>query len=483
MTHATDIEQAIRTTIQRVSVATAMRGGAIGAIVGLGVAGVLVLALRLGFGLDWVSVLWALLAVPVGVIIGAVVSRKRLTEDEAAAWLDDRCSCGGLLMNRSAEWATLPSSVRVPRVCWCDRSLGIRLAVLAAFVIGAMAIPIEQTIAPSNRFNIESVVNKLEEQVELLEETQSVDAEEAQQIREELKSLGDSAKSTDPGRTWEALDHARQQLEQLAEQAAEDFADEARSAGAAEEFASRLADLIEQSPQGLTPEQTEALKQALESMSENPGSESLKEAMSNLSEALSQQGQQARQQQQQQAQQMAQTAAQCSGGACNNLGQLASGGMIDPSSLQQALAERAEAQDQLSELLSQLSSGESNGSELAAFLEGVGSGGVSRGPGAAKLSWNEMPSSIEGAEFDPVAVDSNGVDPTKSTLLSSGSMEPGDDLAGDASSGGAIDTSRSAETGSANPVVLPRHRDAVRRYFQRAPQKSAQPQPAQEPGE
>jgi hypothetical protein len=94
-----------------------------------------------------------------------------------------------------------------------------------------------------------------------------------------------------------------------------------------------------------------------------------------------------------------------------------------------------------------------------------------------------MPSSIEDAEFDPVAVDSNGADPTKSTLISSGSMEPGDDLAGDGSSGGAIDATRSAETGATNPVVLPRHRDAVRRYFERAPQKPAQPQPAQEPGE
>ncbi len=470
MTHATDIDQALRTTIQRVSLATALRGAALGATIGLGVAGVFALAIRLGLGLDWVAALWGLLAVPVGMTVGAIASRRRLTEDEAAAWLDDRCSCGGMLMNRSAEWTTLPSAIRIPRARWFDRSLGIRLAVLALFVVGALAIPIEQTVAQSNRFNIESVVNTLEEQVELLEETQSVDAEEAQQIREELQSLSDSAKSTDPGRTWEALDHARQQLEQLAEQVAEDLADEMRSAGAAEEFASRVADMIEQSAEGLTPEQAEALKQALESMSENPGSESLKEAMANLSEALSQQGQQAREQQQQQAQQMAESAGQCSGGASSNLGQLASGGMIDPAALQQALAQRAEAQAQLAEMLSQLSSGECSGSELAAFLEGVGSGGVSRGPGAARLSWNESPSSIEGAAFEPVAVDSNGVDPSKSTLISSGSMEPGEDLAGDGSSGGAIDATRSAETGSTNPVVLPRHRDAVRRYFERAPQ-------------
>lgn len=483
MTHTAEIDLALRTTIRRVARATALRGSALGVVFGLGVAGAVALAFRLGFGLDWIHALWGLMALPVGGVIGAIACRTVLTEDEAAAWLDDRCSCGGLLMSRSAEWTTLPTEVRVPRVHWFDRSLGIRLGVLAAFVVGALAVPINQAPSPSSqRFNIDSVVDRLEEQVDLLEEVEAVETDDAQQIREELESLGESARSDDPGRTWEALDHARQQLEQLAEQAAENLADEVRNAGAAEEFASQLADMLEQSPEGLTPEQSEALQQALESLRENIDSESLQEAMQNLADALSQQGdqqrQQARQAQQQAAQQMAQNAGQCSGGACSGLGQLASGGMIDPDALQRALAQRAEAQAQLAELMGQYQAGQCSGGQLAALLDGIGSGGVSRGPGAARLSWNEMPSSIDGAEFEPLQVDSSAVDPSQSTLLSSGAMRPGDDMAGDSSSGGAIDPSPAAETGAANPVILPRHRDAVRRYFER----NDQPQPSQEPG-
>jgi hypothetical protein len=483
MTH-NQIDLALRTTIRRVANASALRGAAVGATLGLGVAGATALAIRLGFGLDWTHALWGLLALPVGAAVGAIACRTVLTEDEAAAWLDDRCSCGGLLMSRSSEWTTLPTAIRVPRVRWFDRSLAIRLAVLAAFVVGALAVPINQAASPSSqRFNIDSVVDRLEEQVDLLEEVEAVETDEAQQIREELQSLGESARSDDPGRTWEALDHARQQLEQIAEQAAENLADEARNAAAAEEFASQLADMLEQSPEGLTPEQSESLQQALKSLQENIESESLQQAMQDLADALSQQGnqqrEQARQAQQQAAQQMAQSAGQCSGGASSGLGQLASGGMIDPSALQRALAERAEARAQLAELMSQYQAGQCSGGQLAAFLDGVCSGGISRGPGAARLTWNEMPSSIEGAAFTPVQVDSSAIDPSQSTLISSGAMRPGDDMAGNSSAGGAIDPSRPAETGAANPVILPRHRDAVRRYFERA----EQPQTSQEPGE
>lgn len=484
MTHATEIDQALRTTIRRVAAASALRGAAIGTVLGLGVAGAVALALRLGFGVDWIHALWGLATLPVGAVVGAIACRTVLTEDEAAAWLDDRCSCGGLLMSRSSEWTTLPTEVRVPRVRWFDRSLGVRLAVLGAFVVGALAVPIDRAASKSQQqFNIDSVVDRLEEQVDLLEEVEAVETDEAQRIREELESLGESARSDDPGRTWEALDHARQQLEQIAEQTAENLTDEARNAAAAEEFANRLADMLEESSEGLTDEQAESLRQALESLRENIESESLQQAMQDLADALSQQGdqqrQQARQAQQQAAQQMAQSAGQCSGGACSGLGQLAAGGMIDPAALQRALAQRAEAQAQLAELMSQYQAGQCSGGQLAAYLQGIGSGGISRGPGAARLSWNEMPSSIEGAGFEPVQVDSSAIDPSQSTLLSSGAMRPGEGMAGDGSSGGAIDPSRAAETGAANPVILPRHRDAVRRYFER----NAQSQPSQEPGE
>lgn len=136
-----EVEKAVRGTIAAFFRASLIRGACHGAAVGLALAGVGVLVLRFGIGLTTTDSLWALLVLPIAMLGAAMGSLSRLTPDEARAWLDDRWKCGGLLMSESKAWSGRFPQIGVPRVRWFDRSLGIMLGVLAAFLIGAFLIP------------------------------------------------------------------------------------------------------------------------------------------------------------------------------------------------------------------------------------------------------------------------------------------------------------------------------------------------------
>lgn len=476
MGQSKQVEAAIRDTIATVKRASALRGAALGAAIGCAVAGAGVLVLRLGFGVETLQSLWAALAIPVAVVVGAVLSGTSLTHDEARAWLDDRWQCGGLLMLSDDRWAEQSLRVAAPRVCWFDRPLGVKLGVLACFLLGAILVPVSVgTPQKSSGFNLQPIVNTLADEIEVLEEIEAIDSEEAESILEELERLADLARGDDPLTTWEALDHARNELDRLAEEAGDDLADQASRSSAIEEFASQLEQMLEQSPDGLSEEQAETMRRALEELDDSSLPDSVRQAMSELAESLSQQNQQ---QQSQSAQSLCEAAGQCSGGAMAGLDRLGTSGMIDPSRMGQAASDRQAARQALQELMNQYRQGECEGGDVLAAIQGMcsGSGGISRGPGAAALTWLDEPSSLEGSGFQPIAVDSNAIEQDQSVFVSDGAAVPDGELAGSGSAGGAIDSSRAAESRSAVPVVLPRHREAVRRYFERA-------ENSEEPGE
>lgn len=475
MGQSKQVEAAIRGTIATVRRASAFRGAVFGGAIGCAIAGAGVLVLRLGLGIETLPSLWAAAAIPIAIVVGAMLSKTTLTHDEARAWLDDRWQCGGLLMLSDDRWAGSALAVAAPRVLWFDRQLGVKLGVLACFLLGAILVPVSEGTPKTPGFDLQPIVNTLAEEIEVLEEIEAIEPEEAENILKELERLANLARGDDPLTTWEALDHARKELDRLAEQAGEDLADQSSRSSAIEEFASQLEQMLERSPEGLTAEQSETMRRALEELDDDSLPDSVRQALSELAESLSQQDQQ---QQREAAQRLCESAGQCSGGAMAGLERLGQSGMIDPSRIGQAAGDRQAARQALQDLMNQYSQGECEGGDLLAMIEGMcsGSGGISRGPGAAALTWRDQPSTLEDAGFQPVAVDSNAIDQEQSVFLSDGAALPDGELTGSGSSGGAIDSSRAAESRSAVPVVLPRHREAVRRYFERA-------ENSEEPGE
>jgi hypothetical protein len=108
------------------------------------------------------------------------------------------------------------------------------------------------------------------------------------------------------------------------------------------------------------------------------------------------------------------------------------------------------------------------GEALAAIKVGnrPGRGGTSRGPGAAKLNFDNE-TKEEGLKFKEETLPEGAITSLKSRVIgvSRGAPEK-EPKVGDAGSGALGDAK--AGGGSANTqVVLPRHRGAVERYFDR----------------
>ena len=277
----------------------------------------------------------------------------------------------------------------------------------------------------------------------------------------ELARLERTGDASDPARVLEALDHIAEELRRTAEEKAGALADERADLQAAQALAEMLAESLEQG-RGATPASPfgkagEALAQFLAgarlspplmsnllSLASSPGGltpDALRELYERLkrADALS-------------AEQLAKLSAMrlvdasaCRGGSCTN-------GAACGEALARLLSEDGPASDAAQ--------------ALVAMCSQPGSGGVSRGRGDAMLTWTD-PSTRENASFKEQAVAPGrlpGLDQSRLQGLSAASPEVPAAAAG--TSPGALATEGAANGSTAQAVILPRHREAVKRFFQ-----------------
>jgi hypothetical protein len=103
-----------------------------------------------------------------------------------------------------------------------------------------------------------------------------------------------------------------------------------------------------------------------------------------------------------------------------------------------------------------------------AELDMPGRGGVTRGPGAASMLWKD-PSTEEGVKFKEEVLPPSSLESLKDSVragLSAGAPQKGKGSK-DTASSGALDGAASGGGSASTQVVLPRHRQAVERYFDR----------------
>lgn len=94
-----------------------------------------------------------------------------------------------------------------------------------------------------------------------------------------------------------------------------------------------------------------------------------------------------------------------------------------------------------------------------------GSGGVSRGPGSAPLTWGQE-SDGDTSRFEPRALPQAGYrDPENSAVAGVGAAAPDVDPVREAS--GAVDVGPGARAAAWKRRLAPHHRDAVRTFFSR----------------
>ncbi len=430
--------------------------------------GTVVLALRAGVGVPRGVLLWGLAgALPIAAAALILGLRRRPARRSVLALLDRHGDGGGLMMATGevelGGWRGRIGEASVPAVAGSYRWGSLGAAVV--FVAAAFLLPVVPAgLAAERPLEIGEEIARLSERIELLEQEGLLEEEQAERFDSELESLQEEASGEDPAATWEALDH----LQEMTDSTAAEVAEAALAEG--EQLAAAA-----------------AVAEALAEAGDEAGGERLAEAMTELSALTARAAVDSRLLDDTLAGELGAAA----GGESLDLGELQgalgrgqgdlsgkldrlyAGGLID---LETLLAAKKSLQDGNLEDLAEFL--DDNGLEAASSFcrggrpgagsgSGPGRGGVSRGRGDAAMTWKD-PSSPEGARWRPQVLDPSSLAALhQSHLLGLTTADPTDLEPGAPAATAGVDPAVVDGGGATTHTLLPRHRGAVRRYFDR----------------
>lgn len=456
-------------------------------VVGLWIAGSVILSLRLLWHLPVAQAVWVLSPLILLILVVGWLVRRKIPPVWAVRAMIDRSSRADGLVMADGEvelgaWKEKihEQAIRNPEIHWAhSRSLG-GVAAAAIFVLLTLAMP-ENWLTHERLFarelDMAADIERLSEKLEILEELAVLQKEDAEALQNELEKIEKDAEGTEPGKTLEAMAQLEDQLKKLAEDAAQKASEQAREAStlaaAAETLNNAASQMSEESLQKSMEQLAELTKKADANAQAN-GNDALEKASKLCQDGLSTDELKA----------LAESLGGCSEAMQELLAQLAEAGMIDPDSLSEGLrqlspeeiellgeafgeCEGMECED-LDELLKACRlclDGEPCDSFLGCFPV-PGRGGIDRGPGHAKLNFSgetdEHGASFENKVIMPGGIKKDG----KMVVKKLGLGAPGGDEAQELSTGGGLAT-ESGTGGAHTRTVLPTHRRVVREYFER----------------
>ncbi len=401
----------------------------------------------------------------VAVAVALVLSRRGVpAPDVLRAKLDALTHAGGLLaaageVDVGAWHVALPTGCPA-HVRWHEPRAGVFLAAAGLYALAALLVPVRPAaafaLAPAT---VETAVDALQEKVEVLAETELIEADRAQQLATQLERLTDRGRADDPMKTWEALDHVADSIRDIAAESSAEVARALTETTALE----ALGEALEEAGQGAGSalDLTAAMREFAALMEANQAMNALDGVLSpELAQALKKLALDPAQ---------LKTLTQCLGklkaGQIEKLCKLCEAGMLDPTTLSQCQAAAADGEAALAAFMD----AQGDDSALAAVVgqcQMPGQGGVSRGRGDAPLTWTDG-TDESGAAFKEEVIPPSALGAVdKSRLTGVSSSAPDVDGAAPTVRGGALSSS-SGGGGAHKQQVLPQHRRAVERYFHR----------------
>lgn len=436
--------------------------------------GVLILRGIVGVSTPWL--VWPVLgAVPIAAAAAAILTRRDVPPPQIIrALFDAHGNCGGLLMASSevplGAWADTVGEPAVPSLHWrAGRTVGL-LAVAVAFLLVSFLVPRRAFETPVPRpLNVGREIDMLAEQVKVLQDEKVIDERKAEQLSEKLNQIAGEATGQDPVKTWEAMDHLSKTVSAAADKAAEAALRDTESLAKAESLAAGLAeDADKLSREGLTAamEKLAELAEKAERAAEDVGHDVSKE----IQDALDGEAGEA---DAEDLKRLAEALGEAKEALAGRLGRLIDARLID--------AELAELNERLGEcntdgLAELLGGGEPGQGDLSAaeLIElwcgsRPGRGGVNRGRADAPMTWTD-PSNTEGVDFtEQVLPPATLAALKKSRLVGVGVGAPTVAKPTGPVGGGALGAAGAGGGSAHTHTILPRHRGAVGRYFERKP--------------
>ncbi|MCY3001854.1 MAG: hypothetical protein NTV21_08620 [Planctomycetota bacterium] len=205
---------------------TARAGGLLGWTIA-GCATAALLARGIG---DWQRTESAWLFAPVvaaPIVAWVLARRSRPSAAAAAAWLDVHAGAAGYVVTENelgqSSWTPRTEEALTSALAALPRVDVVRAAkpVLAAAVFAAVALWIElpETVVGPPQAVSTAALERVEEQIETLEDALAVEPELAEELEERLEAAKADAEAGNPESTFEALDALEQRIEQAVEHA------------------------------------------------------------------------------------------------------------------------------------------------------------------------------------------------------------------------------------------------------------------------
>ena len=485
--------------------------------------GAAVVVLRAGGGVERIHLLWGLAGF-IPVLGGSwYLTRRSVPDAPMVRALLDREGGGGGLIMASAEvdagaWAGKATDVEAPRLRWrSGKTWGIFLMAAVFLGISFLAPQRYVEMVHGDRLEIDREVEELRSRIETLQEEEIITGAQGDVLIKKLDQLRKEARGSDPVKTWEALDHVEEEITHAAQKAAQSVLAKTEQLTEIQALSEALYQLqqgnMKQEPARGEASANPKVEKDGHQLGAMPDAQEMQQAMTELRKMV--QNALAEDKQLVQTLDM-QTLKNIQNGQLDAkdleqlvkflenhkvdlqklMEQLCESGMIDPKMVNlcqtmgrfdsKALAEFMAQQGmdmKLDEMAAMFSgsncpggkqSGQQGGDPGAqaartgsgSWRNGQGKGGLNRGRGDASLTWKEAAAN-EGVKFTEQVLPPSSLHSYKGSHKAGVSQgAPTVEPTATTGSGGLRDAA--AGGGAAHtPVILPRHRATVKRYFER----------------
>jgi len=439
---------------------------------------------------------FSLAGIPVCLLVAlAVAFRSQLADERAMALIDSHNSSGGMLLAEfetgDHSWKSRQGPLTPPRL---RLNLNRRLPALLfslLFIALSVIIPVRQASGDRDpRLDLQEMQQNAMAQVEALEEAGLIDEKKADELNETIEQIISASDRNDPSKTFEAFDQLQEKMRKDGAAGAEKMLSEQENLQTLQSLADQLknADSQEKMKQAL-----DALRDKLEECGldaasmKQPGGNSLENKMQQAGEggegstaAAAEAAQQLQEYMQQRAEEMRAAAEKLVKARLldrKTYEKLKQEGRLRPATeadlapgsgadlvIAPADAEGEQPGDGGS------GSGSQNGQPGLMVVDpksGGASGQAGRDGGTAPLNFSRE-SSEHSLKFKDEALPTPAsTDLEDSVAIGMAISAPQIDTAEGQGSSGPVDWQKSDKSGGESDVILPKHRSAVKRYFER----------------